>query len=367
MIYEMGLMERIIMNRKELNVILVSSYLPVGGGISAWTEKYMKYMDYKDIRFELVDLGFVGRRSLYKKYFLDELKRTIRILYTMRKAVKNKEHNIVHINTSCSVLGIHRDYWCLRIARKKRIPVVLHCRCNIEDQLNKNRISIVTFKKMVKNSDLVIVLNNSSIRYVKSLEPRRVELLPNFIESEYCDSRTKNSHSIDEVLFVGHVKKEKGFWELLEVAKEYPKKHFSVIGPPSTEINAEAIPSNVTLFGNLHHDSLKEHYCNADIFLFPSYTEGFSNAMLEAMASGLPIIASDVGSNKDMIEDKGGIIVEPRNSREIIKAMQLLEDEEKRKKCSKWNQEKIITNYTVDAVMEKLINLYIETIQNSHN
>ena len=80
--------------------------------------------------------------------------------------------------------------------------------------------------------------------------------------------------------------------------------------------------------------------------------------MLEAMASSLPIIATDVGSNKDMIEDKGGIIIQPKNSKEIIRAIEEMKKEEKRRSCSKWNYQKVIEQYSVDSVMSCIKQLY---------
>ncbi len=346
------------MKASDLNVLLVSSYLPVGGGISAWTEKYLRYFEKNNLHLHLVDLGFVGRRSLYKKYYFDEFKRTLRILRDMKKSLKTNKFDVVHINTSCAVLGIHRDAWCIRFARRYKVPVVLHCRCNVEDQLRGLKLSIHAFKQMVNSAEVVLTLNQTSLNYVDTIATTKSIIIPNFIEDDYCTKKEVFSETLKEILFVGHVKKEKGIFELIEAAKHYPQIHFTVIGPPSLDVHEEDIPTNVSLLGNLHHDAIKEYYLHADLFLFPSYTEGFSNAMLEAMASGLPIIASNVGANKDMIEDHGGIIVEPQNSSDVIKAIEAMQDVNRRKECSMWNYNKVLEQYTVDKVMNQLLGIY---------
>ena len=60
---------------------------------------------------------------------------------------------------------------------------------------------------------------------------------------------------------------------------------------------------------------LQKYLDKADVFLFPSYTEGFSISLTEAMASGLPCIASDVGANQDMLENHGGILIKTKKIR----------------------------------------------------
>jgi glycosyltransferase involved in cell wall biosynthesis len=52
----------------------------------------------------------------------------------------------------------------------------------------------------------------------------------------------------------------------------------------------------------------------ADVFVFPSFREGLSVALMEAMACGLPVVCSDIRGNRDLIEDgKGGFLVEPKD------------------------------------------------------
>ena len=94
------------------------------------------------------------------------------------------------------------------------------------------------------------------------------------------------------------------------------------------------------------------------MYLFPSHSEGFSIALVEAMARGLPVIASDVGSNRDMIENQGGVIIEVGNVEQIVQAIIKLQDSDERRRMSAWNINKAIKHYTVKAVCEKLIYIY---------
>lgn len=81
------------------------------------------------------------------------------------------------------------------------------------------------------------------------------------------------------------------------------------------------------------------------------------------MAAGLPVIATDVGANAEMIEKEGGIIIPAGEADAIVKAIDLLkEDRELRLKMSIWNVGKVRSVYLLDAVMEKLIKIYEEAI-----
>ena len=76
------------------------------------------------------------------------------------------------------------------------------------------------------------------------------------------------------------------------------------------------------------------------------------------MALGLPIITTNVGANKDMIESSGGILVRLENVKDIIEAIYKLEDKSYREKISKWNIQKVKDKYLVDSVMLELISIY---------
>lgn len=76
------------------------------------------------------------------------------------------------------------------------------------------------------------------------------------------------------------------------------------------------------------------------------------------MACGLPCIATDVGANRDMLEEKGGIIVPAKNVDAIVDAFKKLEDRNVRKDISSWNIEKVKNNYTRTSVLDEIMDIY---------
>ncbi len=99
----------------------------------------------------------------------------------------------------------------------------------------------------------------------------------------------------------------------------------------------------------------------ADVFLLPSRQEGFSNAVLEAMASGLPVVATDVGGNAEAIVDgEGGRIVPPENSEALAAA--IAETSRSRTRLGEmgdYNRRRAIEHFSLKASMRRLADWYL--------
>jgi glycosyltransferase involved in cell wall biosynthesis len=150
--------------------------------------------------------------------------------------------------------------------------------------------------------------------------------------------------------------------EYVSVAKQLQEITFKVAGPVSGNINNIDKPNNLIFLGPLSKQEVKKLLLESDVFLFPSYTEGFANALLEAMAMGLPIITTPVGANVDMIESMGGLIVEVGNSNSIMDAINNIRSSIDRSRMSVWNLNKVMNEYTIEKVMDKLIFIYLDII-----
>jgi glycosyltransferase involved in cell wall biosynthesis len=104
----------------------------------------------------------------------------------------------------------------------------------------------------------------------------------------------------------------------------------------------------------------KKLLVGADIFLFPSRTEAFPYAILEAGAAGLPIIATNVGGVPEIIHDmQNGILIHPRNSKEIAEAILYLFDHpEKQKEFGREIKKTVSNFFSPKRMLEETINLY---------
>ena len=334
-----------------MKVLLVSPLPPPSGGMARWTQLYLSECTKNGIDASVVNTKLSAKRANNKKRsftIIDEIKRSRRIITNIKKSICLDRPDIIHICSPCSKYGLFRDLLCLRAAKK--IPVVFHCHCNIEDWAS-SRISRFILRRIVKRSKKVIVLNSASKRIIELMEDNKAILIPNFIEESNLSSERIISQQLKRILYVGHVKIKKGIGEIFKTADQCKDKEFVVVGPIQELPDGVEQPNNVILTGEVNHDQVATFMESSDVFLFPSYTEGFANVMLEAMASGLPIIASDVGANKDMIEDQGGVIVPPREYEPIVSALAALEDPKVRNEMSNWSIEKVRSQYTLSKVI----------------
>lgn len=126
--------------------------------------------------------------------------------------------------------------------------------------------------------------------------------------------------------------------------------------------NSGFFPSNIEITGNIPVNLVIKKLDESDLFLSPTYSEGFSNALLEAMARGLPVVTTDVGANKDMVENKGGIIVAPNNINELCNALNDIQSIETRRKMSEWNIDKVYKKYTSDVVIKDILDIYFKLL-----
>jgi len=115
--------------------------------------------------------------------------------------------------------------------------------------------------------------------------------------------------------------------------------------------------------------NVKEYYDMSDIFVLPSISEGLSNALLEAMSSGMAVVASNVGGNKEIIEDKkNGLLFEVGDKQDLAEKLSVLcNDKSLREELGVNARNKILKDYSIDIVTEKYIRLYNEITYSSKN
>jgi phosphatidylinositol alpha 1,6-mannosyltransferase len=136
------------------------------------------------------------------------------------------------------------------------------------------------------------------------------------------------------VLYVGRIAKEKGLEHALHAMRalsvDAPETRFVFVGdgPYDAELRAAA-PAATIFTGRLSGDPLSIAYASADVFLFPSVTDTFGNVLLEAMASGLVVIAADAGNTRELVGTDRGLIVPVDASGAIATSLRSLNHDRK--------------------------------------
>jgi glycosyltransferase involved in cell wall biosynthesis len=195
------------------------------------------------------------------------------------------------------------------------IEEVVRYKIGIESKFNRMVVPIVNSlqKTSLRLSHGCIVMNEKLVKIAHKYGAREVfQTFPNIDLSIF---QPKNS-GLDatrklRVVFVGRLEREKGPLNVIKVAERLRDVEFIVAGYGSQTLLMEHMIeeknlSNVKMLGVVSHTEIRKVYQDADILLLPSYSEGMPIVMLEAMASELPVIVSDVGAVGEVLGNNNG-------------------------------------------------------------
>lgn len=344
-------------NAPVAKVLLVSPLPPPTGGIATWTTFFLNELLSAGLQCSLINIS--RKQTIDSSSVLNAMFDVVNLVKNLRQMLHSiifDSVGIVHICTSLSRRGIIRDIFFASLARLLRCPVIIHVHCEIH-----GIVEIYRHKSLVRRLLLiateVIVLNRASQKFAIQEGVANCSIIPNFIEVAAPLSKiiTKD---IQIITFVGHITKYKGVVEITEAARMNPTIQFKLVGPTIEEGMFEEAPRNLIYLGSQTRDFVSDLLKESDLFILPSYTEGFSIALLEAMNAGLPVIASDVGANSEMLAGKGGVILETISEEAISNAIKSLSPKTVRQAASEHNIRRVTDCYAAEVVIKTWIYKY---------
>ena len=165
-------------------------------------------------------------------------------------------------------------------------------------------------------------------------EPGRIRYVPNGVGEEFFADRNYASRSPFRLLYVGTWLDRKGVHYLAEsfglLAREDSSVWLTVAGCGNSEVEvkssfAPAIRDRVSVVPFVPRSEMPSVYASHDIFVFPSLVEGMPLTLLEAMASGMPVVTTTSSGMQDVVEnDFNGLLVPPANTSELARAVSKL-------------------------------------------
>jgi len=220
--------------------------------------------------------------------------------------LKNRPQ-VVYLKAT-SDTGFLRDALLMGTARLFGRPVLCHLHGRPMGRLFTGGSFASRFTRRAMGlAEATIVLSPGLARQFAGLFPaQRLVPVPNVVDLERFEPGAPGP-GFPRILTVGRLSREKGTWDLLEVARRVLDRGATVefrlagIGESAAEeeaLKAEArrlgIEDSVTFLGTVRGAALAAEYAAASIFFLPTYAEIFPNVVLEALASGLPVVTTDV-------------------------------------------------------------------------
>jgi len=227
---------------------------------------------------------------------------------------------------------------------------------------------------IIKNADSAIALTKNMKELMQAIYNRDIVIIPNGIDlGDYRDEPDEPPRETlgKRILFVGRFNPVKGIQYLVRamkiVCEVLPDAKLILVGDGEERENLEhltnslGIRDRVDFVGMIPHEKIPDYLCQADIFVLPSLSEGFPLVILEAMACGLPIVATRVGGVPDIIEDGvNGYLVESGDFQKMAnKIIFILENQPLKLLISKNNRIKV-QMYGWENVINQLEHIYFE-------
>ncbi|MFQ5648497.1 MAG: glycosyltransferase [bacterium] len=218
---------------------------------------------------------------------------------------------------------------------------------------------------------VVVVAESWKARLQKIARIESITVIPNPVNtSDFTQKAGPNKRAgSGQVVFMGKLCREKGVFDLLNavprVLRTVPQARFIICGDGElaackTLCQQLHISGHVDFPGWVDERTKVDILRHASVFVLTSYNEGLPVSILEAMAAGLPVIASAVGGIPELIEhDRNGTLIQPGDSEAVAAhIVRLLRDDRLRHRIGRTNQEKVKGQYDIQMVGAQLAELY---------
>jgi glycosyltransferase involved in cell wall biosynthesis len=341
----------------------------------------LDFIKYKTNRLSIVEkkednITFYGFPKIH-------FKRTL-FFYSYLERIYNKIRSkgfyidIIHAHSI-----LFAGYEAARLAEKKNIPLIVteHHSRFIVNGINKSDLPYVEYTVKIAKRIISVGnrLNDTFTKYFGKKD--KFVVIPNFINSfnnlESADQKTdfKNSSANKKGYYfcsVGNLRKIKGYDLLLKAFYKAFKDNDEVFlriagsGPLKKELEQLSqellLTQKIEFLGSLKKDQVYKLLENSDCFVSSSLFETFGVSIIEALFSGLPVIATRCGGPEDTIDETNGILVPPNDVEQLTKALLWIYQNH-----DAFDREQIKRNamakFGEKTVVAKLVDLYIHTLE----
>ncbi|QQS49731.1 MAG: glycosyltransferase [Bacteroidota bacterium] len=296
-------------------------------------------------------------------------------------------YQLIHVNTSFGFTGILRDAGFILLAKHFRKKYLVFFRGIDEAVMLKVEKKLwKLFRNTFLKADMIWVLSHkleAQLREWGYQGPVEVETtlvdeaLLNGFDFESSLAKYNSNHQF-EILFMSRLEKTKGIYEAIEafriLQQTHPWVRMRICGSGSErskveQFIGEQLNREIFLEGHVSGTGKIKAFTQAHLFLFPSYFEGMPNAVLEALAFGLPVVTSKVGGIPDIfIDHKMGYLTTDISAPNLARLMAMLIDKpEHCKAISQFNYEYARGRFYAGEVCRRVEQHYKKLLDDSNS
>lgn len=234
---------------------------------------------------------------------------------------------------------------------------------------------IIVYNLMLLMADRVVFLScahyENFLKYslLKNRFKTKAVIIPNAIDAErILTERKPVAESPLTCIFVGRFEKRKGIYDFLALAEQLQGEeiHFLVVGFDPLQLQKPL--KNVTIVGKVSNEKLFDYYDKSHVFLMPSYSEAFGITILEAMARGLVILASDIPGMREKIEaERNGYLFPPGDIEKIKERLLYLKNNPKEISRMSRNNLEDVQRFTVERQAKQYLEVYRNVLSHDQN
>ncbi len=296
-----------------------------------------------------------------------------------------KQYEVVHFHGAGLPLIVNLPL--LKLLRKKVVAKVAAAGLGTEaGSLRGRYLRIGTLlSKLLRKVDAFVAISEEIKEGLlkDGVKAARIWRIPNFVDLRQYRKvslpeklQLKRRLKLPEgilVIYSGRFVQRKGINYLLEawieVQRQFPQARLLLLGDgqtlEDTKRYAEKLGISKTVLFLGHVNNVQDYLCSADLFVLPSLQEGLPNALLEAMAAGLPVVATRIGGVEDIVEnEKNGLLVPPADSKALAEAIKrLLSNKALAEHLARSGYSTIKKHYSLDSIVKKYLKLYRGLLQ----
>ena len=301
---------------------------PQVGGVASFAAWLVEHERSIGCRYEPFDLWRPPEAEAGGRVQVAPALRQVRLLARFAWWLRSAP-DLVHVCVSYSATGVIRDLLFVALARTSRRRVIAHVH-GAELAGGAHPVRALAMRAIARLSVETVALAPSSRAALQRLGIE-ASVVFNPVRLEAPASPPARQGPVCRTLFVGTYGRRKGGAELVEAVAQLRGEGISIelefagkeeFRGEEAELRSRVRESGLTAFVRFHGvlgaPALRELYQSSHVFVLPSRSEGLPMALLEAMAFGLPVVATRVGGIPDVIEDgESGLLIQPSRAGEL--------------------------------------------------